>query len=154
MFCKSLLPSLLVLGAIVAIADGPAFAQKVQPTTSGSSVQKPVTEELELVPTPDTTVIYSNIPALFNRALYNETGRFYDYTTILGQLNTMFGWRTGPEGSYFDNMIVRDAKLTETLYYGVMQAQQAGPLMRSADLPNPFDTSLQENPSYLSPGGF
>ncbi len=53
-----------------------------------------------------------------------------------------------------NNMITRDAKLTETLYYDVMQQQQSGPLIRTQDLPNPFDTSLQENPSYLSPGGF
>ncbi len=45
-------------------------------------------------------------------------------------------------------------QLTETLYYDVMQQQQSGPLIRTQDLPNPFDTSLQENPSYLSPGGF
>jgi len=35
-----------------------------------------------------------------------------------------------------------------------MQQQQSGPLIRTQDLLNPFDTSLQENPSYLSPGGF
>ncbi len=39
-----------------------------------------------------------------------------------------------------------------TLYYDVMQQQQSGPLIRTQDLPNPFDTSLQENPSYLSLG--
>jgi hypothetical protein len=137
MLVKSLLPSLLVIGTVVMSAHERVIAQNT-----------------ELVPSPDTVVDFNNIPGLFNRAANNSTGRFYDYTNILGQLNTLFGWRTFPEGSYFDNMVTRDAKLIETLYYGVMQQQQAGPLIRTQDLPNPFDTSLQENPSYLSPGGY
>ncbi|MEG3436177.1 hypothetical protein V0288_03520 [Pannus brasiliensis CCIBt3594] len=133
----ALLSSLLVFGALMANAEAPAIAQ-----------------ERQLVPVTDTTVRFNPIPGLFNRAFYNETGRFYDMATISGQLNTLFGWRTFPEGSYMDNMIDREGKLVETLYYEVMQAQQAGRLVRTADLENPFDTSLLENPSYLSPGSF
>lgn len=134
---QTLLSSLLVFGALTAIAGSPAIAQ-----------------EQQLVPVQDTAVRYNPIPGLFNRAFYNETGRYYDMATISGQLNTLFGWRTFPEGSYMDNMMNREGKLVETLFYDVMQAQQAGPLIRTADLENPFDTSLLENPSYLSPGSF
>jgi hypothetical protein len=150
MRAKFLLPSLLSFGAILWLSSLNAIAQN-SPTTTPAPVK---TQQLQLVPSPDTAVRFNNIPGLFNRAVNNNTGRFYDYTNILGQLNSLFGWRTFPEGSYFDNMITRDAKLTETLYYDVMQQQQSGPLIRTQDLPNPYDTSLQENPSYLSPGGF
>jgi hypothetical protein len=143
---KPLLSSFVIVAALGTGVLGASSAIAQSSPTAPANV--------ELVPSPDTAVNFNNIPGLFNRAINNETGRFYDHTTILGQLNTMFGWRTFPEGSFFDNMITRDAKLTETLYYQIMQAQQAGPLIRTADLPNPFDTSLQENPSYLSPGSF
>jgi hypothetical protein len=150
MRAKFLLPSLLSFGAVLWLSSQNAIAQN-SPATTSAPVK---TQQLQLVPSPDTAVRFNNIPGLFNRAVNNNTGRFYDYTNILGQLNSLFGWRTFPEGSYFDNMITRDAKLTETLYYDVMQQQQSGPLIRTQDLPNPYDTSLQENPSYLSPGGF
>lgn len=140
----------LCLSGFLWLSSSNAIAQN-SPATTPPPVK---TQQLQLVPSPDTAVGFNNIPGLFNRAVNNNTGRFYDYTNILGQLNTLFGWRTFPQGSYFDNMITRDAKLTETLYYDVMQQQQSGPLIRTQDLPNPFDTSLQENPSYLSPGGF
>jgi hypothetical protein len=151
-----LLSSLLLVSTLVTVAPPKAIAQPDEPVPSPNTVATPKAppQPVDLVPSPDTAVNFSNIPGLFNRAVNTNTGRFYDYTSILGQLNTLFGWRTFPEGSYFDNMITRDAKVTETLYYSVMQAQQAGPLIRTADLPNPFDTSLMENPSYLSPGGF
>ena len=150
MRAKFLLPSLFCLTGLVWLSSSSAIAQNSTATTPA-----PVkTQQLQLVPSPDTAVGFNNIPGLFNRAVNNNTGRFYDYTSILGQFNSIFGWRTFLQGSYFDNLITRDAKLTETLYYDVMQQQQSGPLIRTQDLPNPFDTSLQENPSYLSPGGF
>ncbi len=94
----------------------------------------------------------SNIPELFNRAFNNNTGRFYELSDLSGQANLIFGWRTFPMGSFFDNMISRDSQLVNTLYRDVMQQQTAGPLMRTRDLENPFGTSLSENPDYLSPG--
>ncbi|MCA2691370.1 MULTISPECIES: porin [unclassified Microcystis] len=150
MRAQFLLPSLFCLTSLVWLSSPSAIAQR-SPATTPAPVK---TQQLQLVPSPDTAVGFNNIPGLFNRAVNNNTGRFYDYTSILGQFNSREGWRTFMQGSYFDNMITRDAKLVETLYYDVMQQQQSGPLIRTQDLPNPFDTSLQENPSYLSPGGF
>jgi len=150
MRAQFLLPSLFCLTGLVWLSSSNAIAQN-SPATNPAPVK---IQQLQLVPSPDTTVGFNNIPGLFNRAVNNNTGRFYDYTSISGQFNSREGWRTFLQGSYFDNMITRDAKLIETLYYDVMQQQQSGPLIRTQDLPNPFDTSLQENPSYLSPGGF
>ncbi|MDV3001558.1 MAG: hypothetical protein N5P05_003164 [Chroococcopsis gigantea SAG 12.99] len=94
----------------------------------------------------------SNIPELFNRAFNNNTGRFYELGSLSGQANNIFGWRTFPMGSFFDNMVSRDSQLVNTVYRDVMQQQTSGPLIRTRDLENPFSSSLSENPDYLSPG--
>ncbi|MDJ0543322.1 MAG: porin, partial [Microcystis sp. M53601_WE4] len=131
MRAQFLLPSLFCFTGLVWLSPPSAIAES-SPATNPAPVK---TQQLQLVPSPDTAVGFNNIPGLFNRAVNNNTGRFYDYTNILGQFNSLFGWRTFPQGSYFDNMITRDAKLTETLYYDVMQQQQSGPLIRTQDLP-------------------
>lgn len=88
------------------------------------------------------------LPNVFNRAFYNETGRFWDITSISGQANKIFGWRTWP-GSFFDNQIANDGLTFETVYDDAMRQQTAGTRVRTADLTNPYGTSLRENPSYL-----
>jgi hypothetical protein len=89
---------------------------------------------------------------VFDRAFFHNTGDFYEITSISGQLNHIFGWRTFP-GSYPDNLVSRDGKLLGTIYTDAMQQQGGGPLIRTRDLPNPFDTSVFQNPSYLRTEG-
>lgn len=85
---------------------------------------------------------------VFQRAFFNSTGTYFDSTSISGQANAIFGWRTFP-GSFFDNQITRDAQVIGTIYSDAMQQQSAGKLVRSRDLTNPFDTSIQQNPDFL-----
>lgn len=85
---------------------------------------------------------------VFNRAFYNDTGRFYDITNISGQANKIFGWRTFP-GSFFDNQIANDSATFEAVYQDALNQQTTGQNIRTRDLANPFNTSLLENPSYL-----
>jgi len=99
MRAKFLLPSLFCLTGLVWLSSPIAIAQR-SPATTPAPVK---TQQLQLVPSPDTAVGFNNIPGLFNRAVNNNTGRFYDYTSISGQFNSLFGWRTFPQGSYFDN---------------------------------------------------
>lgn len=91
------------------------------------------------------------LPNVFNRAFYNETGRFWDITSISGQANKIFGWRTWP-GSYFDNQIANDGLTFETVYDDAMRQQTSGKRISTPDLNNPFGTSLLENPAYLRMG--
>lgn len=91
------------------------------------------------------------LPEVMNRAFYNSTGRYYDITSISGQANRIFGWRTFP-GSFFDNQIASDAETVGTVYQEAMRQQQEGTDIRTRDLPNPFDTSLQDNPGYVRLG--
>jgi len=89
---------------------------------------------------------------VFSRAFNNSTGRYFDSTNICGQLNAIFGWRDFP-GSFFENQITSDAALVNAIYTDAMQQQSAGKLVRSRDLTNPFDTSIQQNPDFVRTGG-
>ena len=107
---------------------------------------------------PGETSVYSPIRSsvqpgdqpinVFNRAFYNDTGRFYDITDLSGQANKIFGWRTFP-GSFFDNQIANDGATFEAVYDDALRQQTAGQDIRTSDLNSPFSTSLQENPNYL-----
>ncbi|PSF32662.1 hypothetical protein C7H19_21285 [Aphanothece hegewaldii CCALA 016] len=90
----------------------------------------------------------NNLSLLFNRAFYHNTGRFYEITNISGQANNIFGARTFP-GSFLDNQIAKDAKLVETLFYFFLHEEMRKPTIKTKDLPNPYDSSIQEDPSYL-----
>lgn len=88
---------------------------------------------------------------VFNRAFYNDTGRFYDITDLSGQANKIFGWRSWT-GSYFDNQIRNDGQTFEAVYDDALLQQTAGTRVRTRDLSNPFNSSLQDNPAYLRQG--
>lgn len=84
---------------------------------------------------------------VFTRAFYNSTGRFYDLTSVSGQANKIFGWRSWP-GSYMDNMIAEDAAVVEAVYDDALRQQTEGAPLRTMDLGSPFDQSLRDKPSY------
>lgn len=66
-----------------------------------------------------------------------------------GQLNTIFGWRKFPQGSYPENNITEDGLLLYAILSDYFrQLQEREPIIRTRDLANPFDTSLRENPQY------
>jgi hypothetical protein len=87
---------------------------------------------------------------LFNRAINNSSGTFYDITSISGQANIIFGWRSWP-GSYPENQITQDAQTVEILTKDVMDRQDHSLPVRTRDLANPYTTSVIQNPSYTSP---
>ena len=84
---------------------------------------------------------------VFTRAFYNSTGRFFDLTSVSGQANKIFGWRSWP-GSYMDNMITEDAAVLNAVYDDAMRQQTQGTPLRTVDLGSPFDQSLREEPNY------
>jgi len=91
------------------------------------------------------------LPDVFNRAFYNDTGRFYDITDLSGQANKIFGWRSWT-GSYFDNQIANDGQTFEAVYDDAIRQQTTGQRVRTRDLSNPFNSSINDNPAYLRPG--
>ncbi len=67
-----------------------------------------------------------------------------------GFLNTMFGWKSFPQGSYPENQITEDSLMMYTIltdYY--KQLSETNPTIRTRDLANPFDTSVNQNSDYV-----
>lgn len=90
------------------------------------------------------------LPQLMNQAYWRNGGTFYKQATSLEHLNFIFGWYNFPEGSYAENSIVRDSLLMNTIvkdYFNQLERRE--PTIRTRDLTNPFNSSLNENPSYM-----
>ncbi len=82
---------------------------------------------------------------VFEKAFFKHTGNAFQNDTIIGQMNNILGFNLFPE-----KQISLDGKLVHMLYQDVMkkQAESAAPI-KSRDLANPYNTSLQENPDYI-----
>lgn len=104
-----------------------------------------VTRE-QVVPSQDS----EDVSRMFNRAFFHNTGTFSDLYNISGQLNSWLGWRTFP-GSFVENLIDRDSQLIREISQDLIDQSTSLPRLRTQDLANPFNTSLNENPGYLSP---
>lgn len=91
-----------------------------------------------------------NLNELMNQAFWQNTGSFFGQAAIPGQLNFLFGWKDFPEGSFSDNSLIRDTLLINTIRADYFkQLAEREPTIRTKDIPNPFNTSVQQNPSYV-----
>lgn len=91
-----------------------------------------------------------SLPELINQAYWENSGDFFESATIRGQLNFILGWRNFPEGSYAENNITRDSLLMTIIVNDYFkQLQQREPTIRTKDLPNPFNSSVNQNSCYL-----
>jgi hypothetical protein len=87
---------------------------------------------------------------LMNKAYNNNTGSIFEQSSLSGQLNTLFGWRTFLQGSFHENSINRDGVLINAIQEDFFrQLTRSEPTIRTRDIPNPFNSSVQQNPSYL-----
>ena len=104
--------------------------------------------EMEVVET------YNNIPELFNESFWDYSGDFWESSRPAGQLNTIFGWNSGPLGAFPENDLARDGLLIYAIVADYWkQLQENDPILRTRDLDNPFDTSLRDvmSDSTMSP---
>jgi hypothetical protein len=84
----------------------------------------------------------------FNRALYTNSGNFFREQGLLNQTNTILGQGSIVRNSFAENRIARDGRLVNILYRDALQQQASdGPLIRTPDLPTPYDTSVLVNPT-------
>ena len=96
------------------------------------------------------------LPEVIERAFYNESGDFYESTSIEGQINFLIGpGLPGGGGAAFPDLeIERDARLINTIYNDALEAQASSdPVLRTPDLPNPYDTSIRQLPVSRRYGG-
>ena len=111
-----------------------------------------------LIPTPVRAQWYipigPGVEDVFDRAAFHHTGTFREITGVTGQLNNILGFRflKGQpifKGSYIDNLITADAYLLEAIYRDYLRQQTEGRPVRTQDLPNPFNSSLQQESSAI-----
>jgi hypothetical protein len=108
--------------------------RQTETTTTVSATQEPLAEE-------------------FERAFFHNMDSFYESTDPFSQLNTQLGiYPFKIPAAFPENQIARDAELLNGMYKDALQQQSSLPNVRTRDLPNPFNTSLQENPAYLRAG--
>jgi hypothetical protein len=86
------------------------------------------------------------IPQKFEEEYYTHDENFFENRTIPRQVNAWFG----PAG-FVDNEIGWDSKRVNELYQEVLGRQlSSGPILRTTDLPNPFNLSLETIPRYTA----
>jgi len=80
----------------------------------------------------------------FEDAYFKKGKDSFQQSTITGQFNFLFGFTGFPE-----QHISSDGKAVHEIYEDAMKAQSAeGMRVITRDLPNPYDTSIRENPDY------
>ena len=82
---------------------------------------------------------------VFKDAFFRHSGTAFRNDGFVDQLNNIFGFNRFPE-----LQISKDGELVDFIYEdGLKQQAAVGNPIKTRDLDNPFNTSLQENPSYL-----
>jgi hypothetical protein len=95
--------------------------------------------------TPFELVAPEYIPDVFDDDLSGWSGGAFDRNRLYSPVQSWFGLPSYPEIG-----IARDAKNIHELYETLMRQQVAsGPILRTPDLPNPFNESLLTSPTYL-----
>ncbi|MGF1539165.1 MAG: serine/threonine protein kinase [Pleurocapsa sp.] len=82
----------------------------------------------------------------FKDAYFTRGKDAYEQSGYLGQINAIFGFTGFPE-----QHISQDGQAVNSLYrYALQKQTEVGSPIMTRDLANPYDTSLLENPDYIS----
>ena len=132
-------PRLITILALSTITT--VFATKV--TSQEIDSPPPITVD---VITPGTPI---SLPDLVNKAYSQRSGDFFDQASASGQLNFLYGWGDFPVGTFSDNNVAKDGQFIKVIVEDYFkQLTQREPDIRSRDIENPFNSSLQQNPDY------
>lgn len=86
-------------------------------------------------------VPFGQLPYEFDNAFFSNGRNFYGNRNVRGQLKFLFG-------PFPENSIARDGKEVNELYREVLHKQvNSGPIIRTIDLPNPFQYSVRNLPA-------
>ncbi len=115
----------------VAVATGFPFATVAQPTSSSQ-------------PNGNETMAET-----FNRAFFKNDPEFFRNRSFGRQLGLILGTPSSRGNSFPENEITRDAEVADVLYQdGLEQQVSSGPIIRTRDLPNPYQTSILRSPRF------
>jgi hypothetical protein len=99
-------------------------------------------------------ILPTSIPDEFERAFFSNDRDFYANRRFDRQINYMFGVGAVIRNGFPENEITRDGRAVNILYREVLASQLAsGPLVRTRDLPSPFNQSLLTLPIGENPSG-
>lgn len=91
---------------------------------------------------------YETTAERFNRAFFKNDLDFYHNRSVGRQLDLILGQGSLIRNSFPENEIRRDAELVNKLYRDTLQQQvSSDPIIRTPDLPNPYETSLLQSSS-------
>ncbi len=89
------------------------------------------------------------IPDAFEDALTEESGDFFENRGFVRQVEYMFGLGSFTRPSFLENELVRDLNRVHNLYLYTLEEQvSSGPIIRTPDLTNPYNSSLYSSPAY------
>nr|WP_290221868.1 hypothetical protein [Trichocoleus desertorum] len=112
--------------------------------TSAAMAQEAAQEQV----TVSDRISTESLNEAFNRVLYTNSGNFFREQGLLNQANTILGQGSIVRNSFAENRIARDARLLNILYRDALEQQvSSGPVIRTPDLPTPYNTSVLVNPS-------
>ncbi|HEY9890814.1 MAG TPA: hypothetical protein V6D37_03195 [Candidatus Sericytochromatia bacterium] len=81
----------------------------------------------------------------FNSAFFEESGDFYRNRSTLRQIGYIIGPGLPGRAGFPELEIERDAKRINTLYRDALEQQvSSDPIIRTPDLPNPFNSTLRQ----------
>lgn len=118
--------SLVVSSLVVSVSFArPAIAQTAQSSTSQATISS-------RTPSVQDAVL---------RAYYSNDGDFFRNRGVVGQLNWLFG-------PFVENQVTGDGAAVNRVYQDALRQQNSSdPTVRTADLENPYNTSLQLLPT-------
>ncbi len=100
----------------------------------------------------DYPTTYQPFAEEFMRAASRTSGDVFKNKSLLGQMSTYLGvsfpWPNSING-FPETLMTNDARLVNQLYREAMLRQtNSSPIIRTADLINPYSTSILTQPSY------
>ncbi len=84
------------------------------------------------------------IPEAFERAFFTDYANFYRSRSIPSQIQLILGTGLPGRAAFPELQLERDAERINQLYdYLIEQQASADPIIRTPDMPNPFNTSTR-----------
>lgn len=123
-----------LLGALVIAATSSLFAS---------------TATAQTTPAGFAPIRIETLPEAIERAFFTDSGDIYRNRSIPRQVQYMFGPGLPGRATFPDLEIERDSQRLNRIYKDALQQQASSdPIMRTPDLPNPFNTTLRQQSDF------
>lgn len=128
-------------GILILVAAAAVFPSAARSQTTSPSAP---TDQIALI-----RLLKGNesVADTFNRAYFKNDPNFFRNRSVKNQLDLIFGPGSLIRNSFPENKINRDAELIDILYQDTLRQQvSSDPIIRTRDLPNPYETSILQSP--------